>query len=196
MLRLPRDIIDSVFEFLETDETIWIHYYIEPDEITIKINKYSAPIQNLNRVLLNKIDKPTKENIIQIIDQDGFLKTLNVYTNYIEYNTDIVTPPYEMIDYYLCEYSYYFKPILKNNEIVYNKNYILIIKNNNDWDHNANIEYPYGYRAVMKGYHYYNEGAFTKKEILDEEYIGYASSYRTFPTINNAQLYEFTETQN
>ena len=191
MLRLPRDIIDSVFEFLETDETIWIHYYREPDEITIKINKYSAPIQNLNRVLLNKIYKPTKENIIQIIDEDGILKTLNVYTNYIKYNTDIVNPPYEMIDYYLCEYSYYFKPILKNNEIVYDKNYILIIKNNNDWDHNANIEYPYGYGAVMNGYHYYNEDSVMKEETLDEEYIGYASSYRTFPTIINAQLYEF-----
>lgn len=192
MLKLPRDIIDSVFEFLETDETIWIHDYIEePDEITIKINKYSAPIQNLNRVLINKIHKPTKENIIQIIDEDGILKTLNVYTNYIKYNTDIVNPPYEMIDYYLCEYSYYFKPILKNNEIVYDKNYILIIKNNNDWDHNANIEYPYGYGAVMNGYHYYNEDSVMKEETLDEEYIGYASSYRTFPTIINAQLYEF-----
>ena len=52
MLRLPRDIIDSVFEFLETDETIWIHYYREPDEITIKINKYSTPIQNLNRYVV------------------------------------------------------------------------------------------------------------------------------------------------
>ena len=186
---LPRDIIDSVFEFLEDEESLWIHDYNSLDKIIMKINEESTFIQNLNRVLIKKIFKPIKENIIQIMDDDGIIKTLNVYTNYFEYNSDIINPMYATIEYYLCEYSFYFKPILKNNEIVYEKNYILIIRNNNDWDHHANIEYPYGYGAVINGYHY--EGPLIKETKLDEEYIGYASSYRTFPTVNNAQLYEF-----
>jgi hypothetical protein len=187
---LPRDLIDSVFDFLETNDSIWIHDY-KNNELLMKINKQSTFIQNLKTVVMKKIHKPTKEKIIQIMDEDGIIKTLNVYTSYFEFNSDIINPMYSTIEYYLCEYSVYFKPVLKNNEIVYEKNYIIIIKNNNDWDHHANIEYPYGYGAVMNGYHYYNEGVFMKETKLDEEYIGYASSYRTFPTVNNAQLYEF-----
>ena len=188
-IMLPRDIIDSVFEFLENEESLWIHHYDKGDKITMKINQQSTSIQNLKRVLTNKIYHPTKENIIQLMDDEGIIKSLNVYTTYFEYNSDIINPMNDIIEYYLCEYSFYFKPIIKNNEIVYEKNYILIIKNNNDWDHHANIEYPYGYGAVINGYHY--EGSLMKETKLDEEYIGYASSYRTFPTINNAQLYEF-----
>ena len=187
---LPRDVIDSVFEFLETEESIWVHHYNDND-LLMKINEQSTFIHNLNRVIMNKIYKPTKEKIIQIMDEDGIIKTLDVYTSYFEFNSDIINPMYSTIEYYLCEYSFYYKPVLKNNEIVYEKNFIIIIKNNNDWDHHANIEYPYGYGAVMNGYHYYNDGVFMKETKLDEEYIGYASSYRTFPTIINAQLYEF-----
>ena len=187
---LPRDVIDSVFEFLETEESIWVHHYNDND-LLMKINEESTFIHNLNRVIMNKIYKPTKEKIIQIMDEDGIIKTLDVYTSYFEFNSDIINPMYSTIEYYLCEYSFYYKPVLKNNEIVYEKNFIIIIKNNNDWDHHANIEYPYGYGAVMNGYHYYNDGVFMKETKLDEEYIGYASSYRTFPTVNNAQLYEF-----
>lgn len=193
MLKLPRDIIDSVFEFLETDETIWVHDYREPDEITVKINKSSQLVDKLNTLLYKKIYNPIKESIIQIMDDDGIIKTLNAYTSYFEFNSDIMATEEDSIKYYLCEYSFYFKPTIKNNEIVYDKNYILIIKNNNDWEHHANIEYPYGYGAVMDGYHYYKEGNCMKEDILDEEYIGYLSSYRTFPTIHNATLYEFRE---
>jgi hypothetical protein len=186
---LPRDIIDTVFDFLETEESIWVHHY-KDNNLLMKVNKNSSTIQKIKNTLIKKIYKPTKENIIQIMDEDGIIKTLNVYTNYIEFTNDILQT--DVIDYYLYEYSYYFKPVIKNNKIVYEKNYVIIIKNNNDWNHHANIEYPYGYGAVINGFHYYNQEHGIEKRNLDEEYIGYCSSYRTFPTINGAQLYEFS----
>ena len=42
MLRLPRDIIDSVFAFLEDEESLWIHDYDKGDKITMKINTNST----------------------------------------------------------------------------------------------------------------------------------------------------------
>ena len=192
---LPRDMIDSIFEFVEDEESLWIHDYDKEDKITMKINTNSRFINKLEEIVWTKIHvNPIRENIIQIIDDEGIIKTLNVYTSYFVYNSDILNPTNHVIDYYLCEYSFYFKPIIKNDGIVYEKNYILIIKNGNDFEPSANIEYDYGYGAVLNGYHYYNKDSILKEEVLHDTYCGFASSYRTFPTIDNAQLYEFVET--
>jgi len=192
---LPRDMIDSIFEFVEDEESLWIHDYDKGDKITMKINTNSTFINKLEEIVWTKIHiNPMRENIIQIMDEEGIIKTLNVYTMTFTFCGDILSPNYD--DYYLCEYSFYFKPIIKNDDIIYETNYVLIIKNGNDWETTANIEYEYGYGAVLNGYHYYNKDSILKEEVLHDTYCGFASSYRTFPTVENAQLYEFVEREN
>jgi hypothetical protein len=204
MLRLPRDVIDAIFEFYETEYTVWIHSYKENDELIMKIN--TLILKKLNRINHKKIHNPIKENIIQLVNKDGIIVNLNVYTFTFTYGSWLyqyilnnyygdyldIDIEQQQLNIYLCEYSFYYTPYMKNKNIEYIANYITITKNNNEYDQPASVEFHYGYGAVLGGNHYYMNTEFEHlRETLCEDYIGYSSSYRLFPTIHNAKIYEF-----
>jgi hypothetical protein len=181
MTKLIPDVINNIFSFMINNYDIWIptidYYY----EIKMKINRNSILIQNLEQMLLFKVNNQIQSKIIQIYNEDSGTKTIHVYT------FDIVT------DNYLIEYSYYYQ----NNTNDYMKyqpmNCIIIHKNNDPTDTSPYL-YDYdGYGSVIDGYHHYykNNRQITNK--LNNSYLGFMSSYRLFPTIENATLYEFDE---
>lgn len=181
MTKLIPDVINHIFGFMINDYDIWIptidYYY----KIKMKMNRESILIQNLEEMLLfKKNNNPIQLKKIQIYSEDGGTKTIKVY------NFDIIT------DNYLIEYSYYYDN--KINSINYQPiNSIIIYKNNDPTD---TVPYMYhydGFGSVIDGYHHYYKKNRQITNKLNNSYIGNMSSYRLFPTIQNATLYEFDE---
>ena len=181
MTKLIPDVINNIFSFMINNYDIWIptidYYY----EIKMKINRNSILIQNLEEMLLFKINNQIQLKIIQIYNEDSGTKTINVYT------FDIIT------DNYLIEYSYYYEKKTDNYMNYQRMNSIMIYKNNDPMDTFPYMYHYDGFGSVIDGYHHYYKNNIQITNKLNNCYLGLMSSYRLFPTIENATLYEFDE---
>jgi len=196
MTKLISDTINNILSFIVNDYNIWEPTIDYSYKMKMKINMNSVLIQNLEAMLLYKLYNPITKKIIQIYSDNGGTKTIEAYTFKIVmegFHDDNNENYYNT----LIKYSFYYENIIHvDNEIIHKHpvvNCIIIYVNNDKNEEIASLDYYYGYGAVIDGYHHYfhkTEQKIIKKK-LNNNYMGYVSAYRMFPTMKNAKLYEF-----